>query len=161
LIVNLQSLITMAQKQTPLSPKTAFVVHFAMVMTIAAMAAVCWVVRDSVTIHVGTVASRVLRYFALTELVAVGLIVSRLRSGIPLIGPTDDLAEWWVTNGTRVLVTWVLAYGVGVTGAALWLLTDDVVILAAVVLASVVLLMRLAPMRWVADEPDHKSKLVP
>ncbi len=144
-----------------LAPKSASVVHFAMVMAMAAIAATCWVWRDSVVIDIPQAVSRVFRYLALAELIVGGLVISRLRANIPPIAPFDDVAAWWATNGTQVLTTWVLACGVGVTGAGLWLLTDDVVVLVTVVPASIVMLLRLAPRRWVAEAPDQTSKLVP
>ncbi len=144
-----------------LTPRFVSVVHFAMVMAVAAIAATCGVLRDSVAIDFPQTVSRVFRYLALAELIVGGLVISRLRANIPLIAPCDDVAAWWATNAPQVLTTWVLACSLGVTGAVLWLFTDDVVVLVTVVPASIIMLIRLAPRRWVAEEPDQTSKLVP
>lgn len=143
-----------------LSTRSAYAVHFALVVSLAVVAAIFWVVRDVVQLDLPLIAIRIMRYGAVVELVVVGVLVNRIRSRMSLQQPETELDPWWHTNGAKVVVTWALTQSSGLTGVMLWLLTGDALILAAVVAGSLVMLLRLGPSHWRA-EPSPPSRLVP
>lgn len=150
----------MADTPSRLTPRSAQLLHFVMVMSIAAVTGVFWVVRDVVSLDLPDIARIGLRYAALFELVSAGFVVSRMRARMRLQQPDEDVAVWWTENGDKVVTTWTFALGAALTGAVFWLLTRDGLVLAAVVVAALVILLRLGPGHWRA-EPTYRSNLAP
>ncbi len=58
--------------------------------------------------------------------------IRAVKSGMSVAGPETDRDAWWRANVQRALVVWALAEGSALVGAALWLLTGDLAVLAGV-----------------------------
>ena len=137
-----------------LAQRVAALVHVAMLATVFVVVAVFWTVRPNMVIEPDRNFHRVLRFVALLILVGGGWAIARVRRDIPLQTGETDLDRWWQTNSSRVIVTWAISEGIAISGATVWLLTGDVLVLAAVVVSAIAMLLRLGPSRWVSEDAE-------
>ena len=115
----------------PAPDRVFAIVHAMLVVGVAVILIVLGVVRSVVALEPMSDLVPIFRLVALGVLVAGYLVMRVLRAGIPALGSGDSSA-WWTEHGRRALMLWVVAEGIAVAGAVLWLVTGDALLLVGV-----------------------------
>ena len=135
----------------------ARILHTAMLVAVVAIVAIFRSVAGEAP-AVAEGARPLLRFVGLGALAAAGLVIRGLRARLPFIGPETDVAHWWSLHLAPIVTIWAIAEAVGVLGSALWFVTRDTVLLVVLVGASIALLLRLGPGRWVAEQDTARQR---
>jgi len=109
--------------------RSAPILHLALVISSLTVAGVFWYLRGGVPIALFPGSARMLSYAAYAATAAFLIAATVIKNQIANPARGDDVVEWWASNGTMVLLLWILGEAACCLGSVLWFLTDNQLVL--------------------------------
>jgi hypothetical protein len=117
---------------TPMSSRTASLVHTMLVAGVAVVVVMLAVVRIAYGGATLEGEASVFRIVGAAVLLGGIVAIQAFRRSIPPRRTDEDLEAWWGAYGVRAVIVWAQADGLAMIGAVFWFLTGDVLFIALV-----------------------------